>query len=170
VQKRSPLGVYPRRDAILSIFFVLKTKIDSYVATDRTCERFFGGKLNLTRSEDGSPRRAWYCCSFNAPSTYAFVAAVRRLASTLRVHRFSPEPFQKQSGNCSKILFNFSRVLGGCERIAPLDDLRWLVTRARIRAPFNGCIISHKTRFSDTIDNVKAKIDNMKAKIQDEED
>jgi hypothetical protein len=44
------------------------------------------------------------------------------------------------------------------------------VTRDRIRAPFDSYIISHKTRFSDTIDNVKAKIDNMKAKIQDEED
>jgi hypothetical protein len=43
------------------------------------------------------------------------------------------------------------------------------VTRAQIRVPFDGDIISHKTRFSDTIDNVKAKIDNMKAKIQGEE-
>jgi hypothetical protein len=44
------------------------------------------------------------------------------------------------------------------------------MTRARIRAPFDGEIISHKTRFSDTIDNVNAKIDNVKAKTQDEED
>jgi hypothetical protein len=44
------------------------------------------------------------------------------------------------------------------------------MTRAQIRAPFDGEIISHETRFSDTIDNVKAKIDNVKAKTQDEED
>jgi multidrug resistance efflux pump len=38
------------------------------------------------------------------------------------------------------------------------------LTRAHIRAPFDGKIISHETRFPDTIDSVKAKIDNMKAK------
>jgi hypothetical protein len=44
------------------------------------------------------------------------------------------------------------------------------VMRARIRAPFDGEIISRKmTRHSNTIDNVKAKIDNVKAKIQDKE-
>jgi hypothetical protein len=47
---------------------------------------------------------------------------------------------------------------------------RGFLTRAQIRAPFDGEIISHETRFSDTIDNVKAKIDNVKAKTQDEED
>jgi hypothetical protein len=45
------------------------------------------------------------------------------------------------------------------------------LTRARIRAPFDGEIISPKTtRQSNTIDNVKAKIDNVKAKIQDKEE
>jgi hypothetical protein len=44
------------------------------------------------------------------------------------------------------------------------------VTRAQIRAPFGDEIISHKTRFSDTINNVKAKIDNVKANTQDDED
>jgi hypothetical protein len=44
------------------------------------------------------------------------------------------------------------------------------LTRARIRAPFDGKQISLNTRQSDTIDNMKAKIDNVKAKIQDEED
>jgi hypothetical protein len=43
------------------------------------------------------------------------------------------------------------------------------LTRVRIRAPFDCEIIFHKTRFSNTIDNMKAKIDNMKAKIQDKE-
>jgi hypothetical protein len=42
--------------------------------------------------------------------------------------------------------------------------------RAQIRAPFDGEIISPKTRLSNTIDNVNAKIDNVKAKIQDKED
>jgi hypothetical protein len=42
--------------------------------------------------------------------------------------------------------------------------------RAQIRAPLDGKTISHKTRFSDTIDNAKAKSDNVKAKIQDQED
>jgi hypothetical protein len=40
-----------------------------------------------------------------------------------------------------------------------------LVTRVQIRVPFDGKMISHETRFSDTIDNVKAKIDNVKVKI-----
>jgi hypothetical protein len=39
--------------------------------------------------------------------------------------------------------------------------------RARIRAPFDGEILSHEMESSD---NVKAKIDNVKAKIQDEKD
>jgi hypothetical protein len=48
---------------------------------------------------------------------------------------------------------------------------RGLLTRARIRDPFDGEIISpKKTRHSNTIDNVKAKIDNVKAKIQDKEE
>jgi hypothetical protein len=56
---------------------------------------------------------------------------------------------------------------------------RWLesstaklvLTRARIRSPFDGDIISPKTiRRSNIIDNVKAKIDNVKAKIQDKEE
>jgi hypothetical protein len=45
------------------------------------------------------------------------------------------------------------------------------VTRDRIRAPFDGEIISpKKTGHSNTIDNVKAKIDNAKEKIQDKEE
>jgi hypothetical protein len=44
------------------------------------------------------------------------------------------------------------------------------VTRARIRALFDGGITTLKTtRHSNTIDNVKVKIDNVKAKIQDRE-
>jgi multidrug resistance efflux pump len=50
------------------------------------------------------------------------------------------------------------------------SQARELLTRARIRAPFDGEIISHETRFFDTIDNVKANIDNVKAKTQDDED
>jgi hypothetical protein len=45
-----------------------------------------------------------------------------------------------------------------------------LLTRARIRAPFDGDIISHGMEPPDTIDNVKIKIDNVKAKIQDAKD
>jgi hypothetical protein len=48
---------------------------------------------------------------------------------------------------------------------------RGLLTRARIRAPFDGGIISPtKTKHANTIDNVKAKIDNVKAKIHDKEE
>jgi hypothetical protein len=48
------------------------------------------------------------------------------------------------------------------------SQARGLLTRARIRAPFDGEITSlETTRHSNTIDNVKAKIDNVKAKIQD---
>jgi hypothetical protein len=50
-----------------------------------------------------------------------------------------------------------------------LEDII-LVTRAQIRAPFDGEIISPKTRLSNAIQNVKANIDNVKAKTEDEED
>jgi multidrug resistance efflux pump len=46
------------------------------------------------------------------------------------------------------------------------SQARGLQTRAQIRAPFDGEIISLKTRLSNTIDNVNAKIDNVKAKIE----
>jgi hypothetical protein len=47
----------------------------------------------------------------------------------------------------------------------------YLLTRARIRASFDGQIISLKTtRHSNTIDNVKAKIDNVNTKIQNKEE
>jgi hypothetical protein len=52
-----------------------------------------------------------------------------------------------------------------------LSQARGLLTRASIRAPFEGEIISPKiARHSDIIDNVKAKIDNVKAKIHDKEE
>jgi hypothetical protein len=44
------------------------------------------------------------------------------------------------------------------------------MTRARIRAPFNGEINSFEVKSFDTIDNVKVKIDSVKVKVQDEED
>jgi hypothetical protein len=44
------------------------------------------------------------------------------------------------------------------------SQARGVLTRARIGASFDDEIISHETRFSDTIDNVDAKIDNVKAK------
>jgi hypothetical protein len=50
------------------------------------------------------------------------------------------------------------------------SQARGLLTRAQIRAPFDGEIISSKTWLSNTIDNLKAKIGNVKAKIQEEED
>jgi hypothetical protein len=54
--------------------------------------------------------------------------------------------------------------------LTPSQD-RGLLTRAQIRAPFDGEIISPKTtRQSNTIDSVKAKIDNVKAKIQNKEE
>jgi hypothetical protein len=48
------------------------------------------------------------------------------------------------------------------ESLTP-SQAQGLLTRAQIRAPFDGEIISLKEKSSDTIDNVKAK-------IQDEED
>jgi multidrug resistance efflux pump len=50
------------------------------------------------------------------------------------------------------------------------EEIMQRLTRAQIRAPFDGEIISLEVKFYDTIDNVKAKIDSVKAKIQDDED
>jgi hypothetical protein len=51
------------------------------------------------------------------------------------------------------------------------SQARGLLTRAQIRAPFDGEIISPKiARLPDTIDNVKAKINNVKVKIQDKKE
>jgi multidrug resistance efflux pump len=50
------------------------------------------------------------------------------------------------------------------------SQARGLLTRVRIRAPFDGEIISLEVKSFDTIDNVKTIIDSVKAKIQDEED
>jgi hypothetical protein len=60
--------------SVFGFIHFFKTKSDICVATDRTCKRFFYGKLNLARSKDGGLRGTWHCCSFNAPSTYASVA------------------------------------------------------------------------------------------------
>jgi hypothetical protein len=56
---------------------------------------FFDGKLDLVRSKGDGLRGAICCCSFKAPSTYAFAATVRRLAGTARVLRPSLDLFSK---------------------------------------------------------------------------
>jgi multidrug resistance efflux pump len=49
--------------------------------------------------------------------------------------------------------------------LLPCRCLPVALTRAQIRAPFDGKIISLNTRLLDTIDNVKVKIDNVETKI-----
>jgi hypothetical protein len=56
-----------------------------------------------------------------------------------------------------------------CESLTP-SQAQELLTRAQIRHPFDGEIISLEIESSNTTNNVKAKIDNVKAKIQGEED
>jgi hypothetical protein len=72
----------------------------------------------------------------------------------------------------TNLRFSFPLPLG--LRLIPLSHLlldRGQVMRVRIRAPFDGEIISLKTtRHSNTINNVKAKVDNVKAKIQDKQE
>jgi hypothetical protein len=80
-------------------FSIFKTKpIDNYVITDHTREKFFGRTLRLAKGEDGNLHGAWRCCSLKAPSTYASAATVRRLASTVQVHRLPSDLFQKALG------------------------------------------------------------------------
>jgi hypothetical protein len=72
----------------------------------------------------------------------------------------------------TNLRFSFALPLG--LRLIPLSHLLLdggQVTRVRIRAPFDGEIISLKTtRHFNTINNVKAKVDNVKAKIQDKQE
>jgi hypothetical protein len=72
-----------------------KKNADIYVMTGRTSERGFDGKLDLVRSKDDSLRGARHCCSFKAPSTYAYAATVQRLAGTARVLRPFSDLFSK---------------------------------------------------------------------------
>jgi hypothetical protein len=69
--------------------------MNNYVITDRTGKRFFGGRPELARSKDGGLRGAWHCFLFNAPSTYASMAMVQRLASIVQAHRFPSDLFSK---------------------------------------------------------------------------
>jgi hypothetical protein len=102
VQKRSLVRGYPGHDALLLFLrFFKKKNSDNDVLTDRTSEMFFDGKLDHARSKDDGLRGARCCCSLKVPSTYAFMATVRRLASTTQVLKPSsdrPRPISTRFG------------------------------------------------------------------------
>jgi hypothetical protein len=77
-----PSWGYPGHDALLLFFRLFKKHPDIYVVTDRTSERFFGGRLDLARSKDDGLCGAKRCYLFKVPSNYASTAMVRRLAGT----------------------------------------------------------------------------------------
>jgi hypothetical protein len=97
-QTRSLLGGYQGHDALVPPRFFRnfsKKNSDNFVETNRTSEKVFKRKLELTKGKDDDLRGITSHCSFKVPSANASAAMARRLASTSLVSGFHPTSFQE---------------------------------------------------------------------------
>jgi hypothetical protein len=81
----------------LLVFLKFFKNPDNFVKTNRTSEKFFKRKLELTKGKDDGLRGMTSRYSFKAPSANTSAATARRLASSSLVSDFHPTSFPESS-------------------------------------------------------------------------